>query len=76
MEPIVWEFVSGLLKDPERIGAGTNTLIEQELASHSRDTSQEAAAWAKKLEECDRLRSAYQDQQAAGLMSLEELATK
>ena len=52
------------------------TLIEQELASHSRDTSQEAAAWAKKLEECDRLRSAYQDQQAAGLMSLEELATK
>ena len=30
----------------------------------------------KKIAECSRLRSAYQDQQAAGLMTLEELASK
>jgi hypothetical protein len=30
----------------------------------------------KKLEECDRLRRAYQDQQAAGLMTLEELDSR
>jgi hypothetical protein len=61
---------------PARIRTGMNTLIAQELASHSRDTSEEAAAWAKKMEECNRLRSAYQAQQAADLMSFEELATK
>ena len=32
--------------------------------------------WLKKLEDCDRLRSAYQDQQAAGFMTLEELGSK
>jgi hypothetical protein len=32
--------------------------------------------WVKKLEECARLRSAYQDQQAAGFMTLEELGSK
>ncbi len=76
VEPVVWEFVSGLLKDPERIRAGMDALIEQKLVADSRDAGAEAAAWAKKLEECDRLRSAYQDQQAAGLMTLEELASK
>src|SRR5215210_1883425 len=76
VEPVIWEFVSSLLKDPERIRAGMNALIEWELASHDRDTGEEAAAWVKKLEECERLRSAYQDQQAAGLMTLEELAAK
>jgi hypothetical protein len=30
-------------------------------------------AWAEKLEECTRLRKGYQQQQAVGLMSLEEL---
>ena len=30
----------------------------------------------KKIAECDHLRSAYQDQQAAGLMTLDELGSK
>jgi site-specific DNA recombinase len=76
VEPLVWEFVSGLLKDPERIRVGMNALIEREREAGVRATDEEAAAWAKKLEECDRLRSAYQDQQAAGLMTLEELGLK
>ncbi len=76
VEPVVWDFVSGLLKDPERTRAGMNALIDQERAASSRSPGEEAAVWAKKIEECDRLRSAYQDQQAAGLMTLEELGSK
>jgi hypothetical protein len=76
VEPVVWEFVSGLLKDPERIRAGMAALIEREWEAGSRDTGQEATAWASKLEEYDRLRSAYQDQQALGFMSLAELGSK
>ena len=76
VEPIIWEFISDLLKDPEIIKAGMNALIEQERAAKSREAGEEAAVWVKKLEECARLRSAYQDQQAAGFMTLEELGSK
>ena len=76
VEPVVWDFVSGLLKAPERIRAGMNALIDQERAASSRSPGEEATVWAKKIEQCDRLRSAYQDQQAGGLMTLEELGSK
>ncbi|MDQ3924332.1 MAG: recombinase family protein [Actinomycetota bacterium] len=75
-EHVVWEFVSSLLKDPERIRADMHALIEREREAGSRNTGQEATAWASKLEECDRLRTAYQDQQALGFMSLDELGSK
>jgi site-specific DNA recombinase len=76
VEPLVWEFVSGLLEDPERIRAGMAALIDRERVVGARGPVEEAATWAEKLEECDRLRSAYQDQQASGLMTLEELSSK
>jgi site-specific DNA recombinase len=76
VEPLVWEFVSGLLKDPEKIRAGMNALIDREQGAGPRDAGKEAEAWAEKVAECDRLRGAYQDQQAAGLMTLGELASK
>jgi site-specific DNA recombinase len=76
VEAVIWSFVSDLLKDPERIRVGMNALIEQERAVGSRDLAKEAATWAEKIEECSRLRSAYQDQQAVGLMTLEELGSK
>ena len=77
VEPLVWEFVSGLLKDPERVRAGMEELIGREReADARRPGGEEAAAWAEKLGECDRLRSAYQDQQALGLMTIEELGSK
>ncbi|MDP9458169.1 MAG: recombinase family protein [Actinomycetota bacterium] len=76
VEPLVWEFVSGLLKDPEKIRVGMNTLIDREREAGPRDARKEAEAWAEKIAECDRLRGAYQDQQAAGLMTLGELASK
>jgi hypothetical protein len=73
VEPEVWRFVSGLLRDPEKIRAGMEKLIDEEQAIGRGDPERESKAWAEKLEECGRLRKAYQQQQAAGLMSLEEL---
>jgi hypothetical protein len=76
-EEAVWEFISRLLKDPERIRLGMECLIDEERAAANRgDPESTAKAWADKAAECARLRAAYQDQQAAGLMTLEELGSK
>jgi len=76
VEPLMWEFVSGLLKDPVRIRAGMEALIDREREDGVQRPVEEEVLWSRKLEECDRLRSAYQDQQAAGFMTLEELGRK
>jgi hypothetical protein len=51
-------------------------LIEEERTSQAQDPEHEAELWAQKIADCARQRSAFQDQQAAGLMSLEELGSK
>jgi hypothetical protein len=76
VEAFVWEFISDLLKDPERIRAGMDRLIDQERNSRRGDPKREAQVWAETITKCARLRNAYQEQQAAGLMSLEELGSK
>ena len=77
VEETVWDFVCGMLKHPERIRAGMDRLISQERdGRHHSDPEREAAVWAEKAAECARLRGAYQDQQAAGLMTLAELGSK
>ena len=73
IEEAVWEFVSDLLKDPQNVETGMQDLIEQEEAARSHNPRKKSAASAETLEKCDRLRRAYQDQQATGLMTLEEL---
>jgi site-specific DNA recombinase len=75
VEAAVWSFVSTLLKDPERLRAGMDALIDEEL-TNGRDPGRESRILHERIGECVRLRAAYQDQQAAGLMTLEELATK
>ena len=72
----MWDFVSDLLTDPENIRSGMEALIEQERAPEPRGLEREAKVWTKKLVEYSHLRSAYQDQQAAGLMTLQELGVK
>jgi site-specific DNA recombinase len=76
VEAVVWEFVSGLLRDPEKIKVGMNRLIEEERATRIGDPVQEARAWTQKIDECDHLRAGYQNQQAAGYMTLSELGAK
>jgi hypothetical protein len=76
VEATVWDFVCGMLKHPERIRAGMDRLIAQERDGRYSDPEREAAVWAEKVAECIHLRAAYQDQQAAGLMTLAELGSK
>src|SRR5215210_7264568 len=76
VEATVWDFVCGMLKHPGRIRAGMDRLITQERDGRYSDPERKAAVWAEKAAECIRLRGAYQDQQAAGLMTLAELGSK
>jgi site-specific DNA recombinase len=75
-EATVWSFISDLLQDPKKISTGMNTLIAQERVTGPEDAAKEAKVWKQKIAECAHKRSAYQDQQAAGLMTLEELGSK
>ena len=50
--------------------------MEEERRAARGNPNREAEAWAKKLLEVERRRSAYQDQQAEGLITLDELRTK
>jgi site-specific DNA recombinase len=76
LEPEVWDFVSNLLKTPDLLQAGLERLIEEERNATRGNPNREAEVWAKKLVEVDRKRSAYQDQQAEGLITLDELRSK
>ncbi len=64
------------MEEPEKIRAGMDGLTEDEVAARAGEPGQEAKAWARKVAECDRVRAAYQDQQAAGHMTLDELGAK
>ena len=78
VEEAVWAFVSEMLCDPERVRAGVRHFAEQERAARRArfDPDNEARLWAEKISWCARKRSAYQDQQAASLMTLAELSEK
>jgi hypothetical protein len=53
-----------------------NGLLEEERTSQAQNPEREMELWVQKIADCAQRRSAYQDQQAAGLMSLEELGSK
>jgi site-specific DNA recombinase len=77
LEDMVWSLVYNILKDPEQLRHDLDAMIEQERsAGHRGDPEREARTWLNKLAEVDRKRSAYQDQQAEGLITLEELRGK
>src|SRR5918994_1980530 len=73
VEPMVWNFVSGLLRDPERVQAGLETMIEREREGLRGDPDSEAKVWLDKLAEADEERRGYQRLAAKGLMTDEEL---
>lgn len=51
-------------------------MIERKRSRLKGNPEREAATWLKKLDECACKRAAYQDQQAAGLMTLDELSVR
>ena len=75
-EARVWEFVSGLLQDPEKLRAGLEEMLQQERTGSHGDPQREIALWLEKVAETERKRSGFQDMAAEGLMTLEELRAK
>lgn len=76
IEGQVWQFVSGLIKDPEQLRSDLEGVIEQERRHMRGDPEREAKAWLDKLGEVERKRSGFQDMAAEGLITLEELRSK
>jgi hypothetical protein len=69
----VWELVSALLKDPERIKAGFEEMIKQERAGMRGDPDREMKTWLEKLSEIDQERRGYLRLAAKGRISDDEL---
>lgn len=70
------DFAFRVLAYPANIRRGLQALIEREMEEARENPDLVAKAPRDKLSENARLRRAYQDQQAADLMSLEELAER
>src|SRR5829696_2693544 len=73
VEPRVWNLISRLLKDPERLRAGLEEMIEHERAGLRGDPDQEAKSWLAKLSEIDQERRGYLRLAAKGRLTDEEL---
>jgi hypothetical protein len=76
VEGPVWELVSGLLRDPERLRAGLDEMIEAERAGMRGDPQAEVLAWLGRLDALDSKRSRYQDMAAEGHITIDELGAK
>jgi site-specific DNA recombinase len=76
METQVWEVVSGIFKDPKRLRADLERMIELEREDVRGDPDREAKAWLEKLAEIERKRSSFQDMAAEGLITFDELRAK
>jgi site-specific DNA recombinase len=76
VEPVVWEFVSRLLKDPNHIERGLEKMIAQEREGAREVPERESRVWTEKLAEADRKRSRYQEMAAEGLITFYELRVK
>jgi hypothetical protein len=70
----VWELVSSLLKDPQRLRAGLEELIEQERAGLRGDPDREAKLWLEKLSELEQERKGYLRLAAKGHMTDDDLS--
>src|SRR5215208_2693799 len=76
VEPLLRDFVFGVLSDPDTIQRGLDSLIQRETEEVRDDPEQVVTTLEERLSQNTHLRRAYQEQQAEGLMTLEELAAK
>jgi len=73
METQAWNAVSGVLKDPERLRAGLDYMIEQERRGTYGDPATETERWLEEISEAGRKRIRYQEMAAERLINFEEL---
>ena len=76
LEARVWELVLSLLRDPDRLRAALDKLIEEERKAHQGDPRQDSKVWMRKIAEVDGLRGRFQDMVAEALITFEELRIK
>jgi hypothetical protein len=69
----LWTTCRNLISSPDKLRAQLDAAIAQE---STRNPDEAVTSWLRVVEDCNRKRAAYQDQQAAGLMTLNELADK
>ena len=75
LEGRVWDVVACLLKDPERLRAGLDSLIECERGATAGNPEAETKLWLGKLSEVRRKRARYQEMAAEDLIDFDELRT-
>jgi site-specific DNA recombinase len=73
LEPMVWNYVSGVMKNPEELRADLDRMIDLERRGTRGDPSKDAKLWADKLVEVERKRAKYQEAFAADAVTLPEL---
>ena len=76
LEQRVWEAVSGLMQDPERLREDLERMIDLERGERRGNPDRDAEAWHEKVAEAEKMRVGYQDLAAKGLMTVEELRCK
>ena len=76
LEREAWEAVSSLLLRPELLRAGLKQMIESKRELLATKPEEQNACWGEQLERAKIKRSRYQDQEAEGLMTREELRAK
>ena len=76
VEARAWDAVSGILKDPERLRAGLDFMIEQERHSAHGDPASETERWLEEISEAGHKRTRYQEMAAEGLIDFDELRAR
>ena len=74
--PAVWDLVSGLLSDPDRLRRGLDAMIEGQRGALHGDPEGESRELLERLAALDRKRGGYLDLAAEGFMEREELRAK
>ena len=72
----VWEFVSGLLTDPDQLRADLDAMVEEERQGMLDEPDQEAKPWLSKLAQVESKRSRFQDMAAEGYIIFDELGAR
>ena len=76
LEPLVWDYISKVMKTPEQLRADLDRMIELERGSMRRNPGKEVKLWADQLAEADRKRARYQEMAAGDLITFDELRAR
>ena len=72
----MWEYVSGVMKDPEQLRDDLDRMIELQRQGRRGDPTKDAKLWADKLAETETKRARYQEMAAENLITFEELRAR